>query len=310
MGFSITILGSSSAAPIINRNPRAHVINIHERLFLMDCAEGTQMQLLRFKIKFQRFHHIFISHLHGDHFFGLIGLISTLHLLGRKQELHVYAPEGLEEIIDLQLKASETLLQYPLTFHNIQENFSGIVFENDVITIQAFPLLHTIPTHGFIFKEKPKIRKIKKEFVDNFKPDIKSINQIKKGKDFIDKTGNLHLNQNITFEPAHSYSYAYCSDTRYDENIIPYIKEVDLLYHEATFLSDKEESAHDKLHSTAAEAAIIAHKAQVKQLLIGHYSARYREEEDLVNFKTEADSHFPNTLLAKDGLTIHLQEDN
>ncbi|MEI8202343.1 MAG: ribonuclease Z [Bacteroidota bacterium] len=306
MGFSITILGSSSATPIINRNPSAHVVNIHERLFLVDCAEGTQMQLLRYKIKFQRLHHIFISHLHGDHFFGLIGLISTLHLLGRKQPLTIYAPVGLEEIIDLQLKASDTTLQYPLIYHTIQPDFAGIIYKNDDISIIAFPLQHTIPTHGFIFKENPKTPKIKKDFVEEYKPDIHSIYQIKKGKDFIDSEGKLYLNQDITHEPAHSYSYAYCSDTRYDEKIIPFIKGVDLLYHEATFLSDRIENAHDKLHATAAEAAIIAKKAGVKQLLIGHYSARYREDEDLENFRREADEHFPNTILAKDGMTLQL----
>ncbi len=306
MGFSVTILGSSSATPIINRNPSAHLININERLFLIDCAEGTQMQLMGYKIKFQKIHHVFISHLHGDHFFGLIGLISTLHLLGRKKVLHIYSPFGLEETINLQLRVSNTSLQFPLIFHALQPEFSGILFEDDTLTISAFPLLHSVPTHGYLFKEKTRPRKIKKDFVEKFNPEVDIINQIKNGKNFIDDHGNLHENHTITIDPPHAYSYAYCSDTAYFEKVIPFINGVDLLYHEATFLENLSSVAQEKQHSTAMEAAKIALQAQAQKLLLGHFSARYRTDEDLESFKREAEQFFPEVCLAKDGMSIQL----
>jgi len=262
MTFSVTILGSNSAIPTLLRNPSAHLLNVNERIFLIDCAEGTQLQLRRFRIHFQRIRHIMISHLHGDHYFGLIGFLTTLHLLGRKDELHLYAPEGLEEIIQIQLKASATTLIYPLIFHPLVSERLELVFEDERVTVHAFPLFHSIPTFGFIFREKIKVRKI-----------------------------------------ASKRSYAYCSDTAYDERIIPFVSGVDLLYHETTFMQDKAAAAADKMHSTTIEAATIAKKSRVKKLLIGHFSARY---DDLLPLLEETRKVFPDAYLAEDGATIHL----
>ncbi|MBE0647946.1 MAG: ribonuclease Z [Bacteroidales bacterium] len=262
MTFSVTILGSNSAIPTLSRNPSAHLVNLNERIFLVDCAEGTQLQLRKYKIHFQRIKHIMISHLHGDHYFGLIGLLTSLHLLGRKDELHLYAPAGLEEIIQLQLDVSTTTLNYPLLFHPLVSGRLEPVFEDERLTVHSFPLLHSIPTFGFVFREKIKVRKI-----------------------------------------AEKRSYAYCSDTAYDERIIPFVSGVDLLYHETTFMQDRAASAADKLHSTTIEAATIARKSKVKKLLIGHFSARY---DDLIPLLEEARSVFPETFLAEDGATMHV----
>ncbi len=262
MTFSVTILGSNSAIPTLHRNPSAHLLNVNERIFLIDCAEGTQLQLRKYKIHFQRIRHIMISHLHGDHYFGLIGLLTTLHLLGRKEELHLYAPAGLEEIIQIQLDASTTTLIYPLIFHPLVSGGLELAFEDERVRVHSFPLLHSIPTYGFIFKEKIKVRRIEEK-----------------------------------------RSYAYCSDTAYDERIIPYISGVDLLYHETTFMQDKAAAAVDKMHSTTVEAATIALKSHVKKLLIGHFSARY---DDLMPLLEETRKVFSEAFLAEDGDTIHV----
>lgn len=262
MTFSVTILGSNSAIPTLHRNPSAHLLNVNERLFLIDCAEGTQLQLRKYRIHFQRIRHILISHLHGDHYFGLIGLLTSFHLLGRREELNLYAPPELEEIIRIQLDASQTTLNYPLNFHPLISGDLHLVFEDDRVSVHSFPLLHSIPTFGFIFSERIKVRKVEAK-----------------------------------------RSYAYCSDTAYNEQIIPIVSGVDLLYHETTFMQDKAVSAAEKMHSTTLEAATIAQKAQVGRLLIGHYSARY---DDLLPLLEEAQTIFPATLLAEDGITIHI----
>lgn len=263
MTFSLTVLGSNSAIPTLNRNPSAHLLNANERLFLIDCAEGTQLQIRRYHIKFQRIKQILISHLHGDHFYGLIGLITSFHLLGRKEELHLYGHPALKEIIDLQLVASNTTLQYPLVFHPLHLEGYDLIYEDDKITVHSFPLKHSVPTCGFVFREKKPAR-------------------------------------NTTFGCR---SYAYCSDTAYTESIIPYIQGCHLLYHETTFMQDMAKNAQDKMHSTTIEAATIAKKADVKRLLIGHYSARYDELHPLLE---EAQTQFPNSILAEDGKTIHI----
>jgi ribonuclease Z len=260
MTFSVTILGSNSAIPTLQRNPSAHLLNANERLFLIDCAEGTQLQLRKYRVHFQRIRHIFISHLHGDHFYGLIGFLTTLHLLGRSDEMHIYSPPGLEEIIAIQLQASETQLIFPVFFHPIVSTELQTIFEDERVLVQSFPLWHSVPTSGFVFREKIRVRKIN-----------------------------------------HPRSYAYCSDTAYDERIIPWIREVDLLYHEATFLHNMAGTSREKLHTTCREAAIIALKAQVKKLLIGHFSARYETLEPLLE---EARKTFEEAYLAEDGLTI------
>ena len=262
MTFSVTVLGSSSAIPTLTRNPSAHLLNADERLFLLDCAEGTQVQLRRAHVHFQRIRHILITHLHGDHYYGLIGLLTSFHLLGRKDEMHIYAHPVLKDIIELQLRASDTTLMYPVQYHPLDPGHSCLVFEDERIIAHSFPLSHSIPTCGFIFREKIRLRN----------------------------------------QPA-VRSYAYCTDTVYDESIIPDIQGADLLYHEATFLSDKANQAAEKMHSTAAQAAAIAMKAGVKRLMIGHFSARY---DDLQPLLREAQEIFPDTVLAEDGMTVQI----
>ena len=242
MTFTLTILGSNSAIPTLTRNPSAQLINVNERLFLIDCAEGTQLQIRKFHVKFQRIRHIFISHLHGDHFYGLIGLLTSLHLLGRKDELHLHGHPLLKNIIDLQLNASLTTLVYPLTFHPLNPDHYELVYEDEKVTAHSFPLVHSVPTCGFIFREKKPARNV--------------------------TTGER--------------SYAYCSDTAYSESIIPFIRNCHLLYHETTFMHNMAKNAKEKLHSTTIEAATIAKLAGVRKLMIGHFSARYDDLQPLL----------------------------
>ncbi len=262
MNFTLTVLGSNAAIPANNRNLSAHLLNANERFFLIDCGEGTQFQLRRYHISFQRIKQVFISHLHGDHFFGLIGLLNSMHLLGRKEELHLYAPAMLEEIINLQLEVSQTTLNYSLVFHPLQMDQYDLVLEQERISVHSFPLRHSIPTCGFVFREKNPPRKV---------PEARS--------------------------------YAYCSDTGYSESIIPFIQEVGLLYHEATFMQALADAAAGKLHSTAMEAATIAAKARVKKLIVGHFSARY---EDVGPLLAEARAVFPETYPAEEGIILNI----
>jgi len=298
MTFTVSILGSSSATPTSSRNPSSLLVNMDYKYFLVDCGEGTQMQLRRYHYKFQKIKHIFISHLHGDHFFGLIGLISTLQLLGRKDELHVYANEALQEIIRLQLKVSGTELTFPFFFHYTDAQETQIIYEDDDRYVKSFPLDHSVPTTGFLFGEKEKPRKIKKGFLVSKDVPVSIIPKIKAGADFVDVNGKVFKNNDITTAPAATRSFAYCSDTRYFEPMIGEIKNVNLLYHEATFMNDMEIVAAEKFHSTAAQAATIALKANADELVIGHFSARYKKLEELLN---EAKAVFPNTQLAEDG---------
>ncbi len=306
MGFSITILGCSSAIPTVDRNPSGQVINFKDRLYLIDCAEGTQLQLRRYMSRIQRLQAIFISHLHGDHFFGLVGLISTLNLLGRKKELHVYGPEGLEEIVMLQLTYSQTQLVYPLFFHATTPGISEVICDEDDFEVVTIPLDHRIPTHGFVFREKRVLPKIRKEVVFSETIPYTEYQRIKEGDDYIMEDGTILPHESLTIPAAPPRSYAYCSDTRYTETIIPFIKDVDLLYHETTFLKDLTEQADLKFHSTAEQAATIAKLADVKKLLIGHYSARYDEPEKLLD---EALQVFKETYLSYDGLTINIEKE-
>jgi len=277
------------------------LLNVNERLFLIDCAEGTQLQIRKFHIHFQRIQRIFISHLHGDHFFGLIGLLNSLHLLGRTEELHLYGPPMLKEIIDLQLEASQTTLNFPLYF--IPLSFSGfdLIYENDKITVHSFPLKHSVPTCGFLFREKSQERRIRKDILTRVNIPVSARHSIKMGLDFTDEKGRVFRNEELTLDPASPRSYAYCSDTAYTEDILPFIQECDLLYHETTFMQNKAENAREKQHSTTIEAATLAKKAHVKKLLIGHFSARY---DDLQPLLDEAKSVFPETILAEDGITV------
>ncbi|HQI46359.1 MAG TPA: MBL fold metallo-hydrolase, partial [Bacteroidales bacterium] len=219
MSFKLTVLGCSSATPTLFRHSSAQILNVNERLFLIDCGEGAQMQMRRFKIKFQRIDHIFISHLHGDHYLGLVGFLLTLHLLGRKNELHLYANENLKRIIDLQFEVSETTLQYPLIFHAIEDKEPMLIYNDDNISVQTIPLLHRIPTTGFLFKEKIKKPKIRKEIMSNLSVPVEAYKEIINGSDFIDTlTGRLYKNKELTLQPANAVSFAYCSDTGYTES--------------------------------------------------------------------------------------------
>jgi ribonuclease Z len=301
MGFSIQILGSSSATPTASRHPSAQILNVNERLFLIDCGEGTQIQLRRFHIRHQRINHIFISHLHGDHYLGLAGLIFTMHLFGRKTALHVYANPELENILSLQLKVSETILLYPLIFHQLEPGSSGVIYEDEKLDVIAFPLLHRVPTHGFVFREKQNGRRIRKDALENMQIPTHAYNELKEGKDLVLPDGTTISNQKLTLDPHPSHSYAYCSDTGFTEDYLQYIDNVDALYHEATFMLDKETNAREKMHSTTVDAATIAAKAHVKKLIIGHYSARY--DELLLE---ESKKVFPETYLAEEGIVFQV----
>ncbi len=298
MTFSVTILGSGSAIPIANRHLSAQILNVNERLFLIDCGEGTQLQLRKYNIKFQRINNIFISHLHGDHYFGLICLLNTMHLLGRTNELHLYAFSELKQIIDIQLKASNTKLSYPLIFHSLKCDVSKIIFEDDRLSVKTIILNHGIPDCGFLFKEKKHERNIKKDVLNEINIPFTEFSKIKNGEDYIDDNGKVYKNAVLTIEPPKPRSYAYCSDTKYFEPIVEQIKNVDLLYHEATFMEDKKINAEQRFHSTAKQSAEIAKKANANKLVIGHFSARYK---DLNLLLKEAKSIFSNTFLAEDG---------
>lgn len=301
--FELTILGSSSATPTATRNPTSQLLNIAERFFLIDCGEATQIQLRRLKTKFQKIDHIFISHLHGDHFLGLPGLLASMHLLGRKQELKVYGPKALEDIISLINSQSETVLNYPLTFIHTSDKGVNKLFEDSKIEVYSFPLKHRIPTTGFLFKEKPYLRNIDKYKLEKYKVSIAEIHKLKAGMNAIAEDGSIIPNEMLTSDPPSPRSYAYCSDTIFHEELIKIIKGVDLLYHESTFLENKSDRAKSTFHSTARQAAQIASLGEVKQLILGHFSARYGDLEEFLN---EAKPIFDNTMLATEGKIFNL----
>ena len=305
MSFKLNILGCSSAIPTINRNPTAQLLNVNERFFLIDCGESTQIQLRKYQLNFQRINHIFISHLHGDHYFGLIGLISSMHLLGRKKELHIYAHEELEEIVNLQLKASKTELNYPLFFHPLPENESLIILEDENIRVSNIILDHSIKCCGFLFEEKKSPRKILADALEKHNIPNTKINGLKNGADWINDNGEVVANNLLTKPNSSPYKYAYCSDTRFNIKIIKQIKEVDLLYHEATFMHDLIDRAEQTGHSTTLQAAQIAKQANVKKLLIGHFSQRYKDLNDLL---IQTQKGFSNVTLSYAGLVIDFQD--
>lgn len=303
MKFSVTILGCSSATPTSERNSTSQLINHDEKLFLVDCGEGTQVQLRRNHLRFTHIDHIFISHLHGDHFFGLVGLISTMHLLGRKKGLHIFAPPELEEVILLQLKVSNTTLAYQLHFHPIQAELPEMIMENNQLEVITLPLNHKIPTTGFIFREKQALRSIIAEKVKELNIPFKDFEALKTGNAYTTHEGKLIPNEELTSAPAPPRTYIYCSDTAYYEAVIPAIEGADVLYHETTFMADKAAIAAEKFHSTTTEAATIAQKANVKKLLIGHYSARY---DDLQPLLEETRTVFPESFLTTDGMVFDI----
>ena len=299
MSLRLTILGCQSATPRSNAHTSSQFLEINNNFFLIDCGEGTQAQLRKLKIKFSRIQRIFISHLHGDHFYGLIGLISTFSLLNRTTELHVYGPKGIKEIILLQLKLTKSWVEYPLYFHELSSPDSQLIFEDKKVEVFTIPLKHRIYTNGFLFKEKPLPRKLNMPaIVKNPEVKICDYQNLKNGKDFKTEDNKIIINAELTLDPPEILQYAYCSDTIYDEDIVPLLKDIDLLYHESTFLEDRKDLAEKTKHATALQAATIAKKANVKQLILGHYSSRYK---NLDLFLDEAKTEFTNAALAEAG---------
>jgi ribonuclease Z len=296
--MKLTLLGCYAATPRTITNPTAQVLEIRNRMFLIDCGEGTQVQLRKNKLKFSKINHIFISHLHGDHLYGLVGLISTFMLLNRQTDLHVYGPKGIKEIILLQLRYSNSFTGYNLYFHELESKESEVIFEDDKVIVKTIPLQHRIYTNGFLFQEKPKERKLNVEAVEYYQIDKAYYRKIKYGGDITLDNGKIIPNAELSFDPEVTKSYAFCSDTVYNEAIVPLIQNVDVLYHEATFLESEADKAEKTMHSTAKQAATIAKLANVKHLVLGHYSTRYSSIE---LFQQEAETIFPNVLLGDDG---------
>jgi ribonuclease Z len=296
--MKLTILGSSSALPTSERFPSAHVLNAHERLYLIDCGEGTQMQLRKNRIPFARINHIFISHLHGDHIFGLYGLLSTFSLMGRKTPLHLYAPETYDSILKSHLADFDIHLSYEVAFIPLSGKDPALILDDKYLTVTSFPLVHRVPSFGFIFREKQKDRNIIKEKIEELKIPVQRIPAIKKGEDFVTSDGIIIPNEGLTLPPDKPLSYAYCSDTRFFPRLSSFVKDVTMLYHEATFDMEKNDLAKVTFHSTTADAARTALNANAGSLIIGHFSSRYKKTEVLVD---EARSVFRRTFAAVDG---------
>ena len=296
--MKLSILGCYSATPRIIAHTTSQVLETRGHLFLIDCGEGTQVELRRHKIKFNQIKHIFISHLHGDHYFGLVGLISTFHLLTRETDLHIYGPKGLKELITLQMKLANSWTNFKLIFHELSSKESELIYEDDKVSVHTVPLDHRVYTNGFLFKEKPFERKLDIQKAEALHIDNAYFRKLKQGLDVVNDEGTLIPNAEVTFEGHQPKSYAFCSDTAYKEDIIPIIKGVDILYHESTFLDAHQHLCAKTKHSTAKQAATIALKANVKQLILGHYSTRYGSLE---GFKSEAETVFKSVLLADDG---------
>jgi len=295
--FGVTILGNNSAVPAFNRHPTSQVVTIDGNNFLVDCGEGTQIQLINYKIRRSKISHIFISHLHGDHYFGLIGLLNTLSLLNRQQELHVFGPPPLKEILELQLKVADTHLSYPLHMHSI--NGTAVLLEDEKIRVECFPTNHRITCYGFIFTEKKQPRKLDLERLKQYEIPASFYDRLKNAEDYQHKDGNIIKNELVTTTGDPERRYAFCADTRYDESLIPFIRKADLVYHETTYLDNLVDKAESRFHSTSKQAALIAKKAEVKKLLIGHFSSKY---DELDEFEKEAREIFINTELALEGV--------
>lgn len=308
MTFEVTILGSNSAIPANGRHPTSQVLNFNERLFLIDCGEGTQMQFNKYKIRFAKIDHIFISHLHGDHFFGLIGLITSYNLNHRTATLHIYGPKGIDEIINLQLSYCSRPTDYPIEFHIFEPNNGAIVFEDKTMKVTSLEMIHRIPCSGFIFTEKFTEYNIRKEKIKEYRIPFEAIGDIKKGADLQLADGQIIPNSELTLPLPTPRSYAFCTDTLYNEALLPHLQGVNLLYHEATFDKTRAERALETFHSTSVQAAEIAKKAQVQKLIIGHFSSRYHDN-DLENLLNEAKSVFPNASLAIEGYTFPIDRE-
>ncbi len=296
--MKVTILGCYAATPQTLTHPTSQVLEIKNHLFLIDCGEGTQVQLRKQKVRFSKINHIFISHLHGDHFFGLPGLVATFRLLGRVNPLHIYGPKGIKEAVTLLLKLGDSWTNYPLHFHELSSQAPEVVFEDKKVTVTTIPLDHRVYTNGFLFREKVGSRKLEAQAVEAHGIDSCYFQNIKDGKDAPNKAGEIIPNAQLSSDPKPTKSYAFCSDTAYFPKIIAQIKEVTVLYHESTFLESESDLATKTKHSTASQAAKIAESAGVKSLILGHYSTRY---DGLQPFKEEAEVYFKPVLLADDG---------
>jgi ribonuclease Z len=299
--LSVTILGNNSAVPAFNRHPTSQVVTHDGVNYLVDCGEGTQIQMIKYKVRRGKISHIFISHLHGDHYFGLVGLINTFGLLSHKQELHIYGPEPLQQIIETQLKVAETYLSYPLFFHSITAN--AVLVDNEKIRIKCFETTHRIQCFGFSFEEKMSKRKILIDRVRRYDIPVTFYSSLQNGLDYITPKGEVIKNETITAAPEKGKRYAFCADTRYDESLIEHIYGFDTVYHETTYLDNLHEKAFERFHSTTKQAAALAKKAMVNRLLIGHFSSKYSV---LDAFEQEAREVFPATELAIEGNTYDI----
>jgi len=297
--IQLTILGCHSATPRVNAYPTSQYLEINNNHFLVDCGEGTQRQMRKYKVGFSKINHIFISHLHGDHFYGLVGLLSTYGILSREKEMHIFGPKGIKKATLQMLKISESHAKFNMIFHELSSKQSELIYEDEKVTVHTIPLTHRVYTNGYLFSEKPKPRKLNMLNISGY-PEIDKADylNIKAGRDVTLSSGEVLPNSTLTIDPQRPLSYAFCSDTSYKPDIVPIIKNADLLYHEATFLNDRQDLAKKTKHSTSIEAAQIAKDANVKKLVIGHYSGRY---PDTSLFKKEAATVFENVYLAKPG---------
>ena len=301
--FDIHILGCGSALPTLRHNASSQIVNVREKLFMIDCGEGTQVHLRRSRLRFNRLNHIFISHLHGDHCFGLMGLISTFGMLERTAQLHIHAHPELERILKPQLAFFCNGLPFDVVFHPIDPAKREIIYDDRSASVETIPLKHRMPTCGFLFREKPTANHIRRDMIDFYHIPVCEINNIKNGKDWVTEDGQVIPCSRLTTPAAPARSYAYCSDTIYLPRLADTVRGVDLLYHEATFANSESARAKETFHTTAAQAAQLAKDGAVKRLLIGHYSARYEDESTLLK---EAREIFPETIAAKENLCIAL----
>lgn len=304
MQFDVTILGSNGAIPAYNRHPSAQIVSHNGNCFLIDCGEGTQLQMNQYGIKRGKLDNIFISHLHGDHYFGLIGLISSFNLNYRTNPLYIYGPVGLDEIINAHLKWGQTQLRYEIYFHPVLADKPRVIFDSDYLSVETIVLKHRLPTTGFLFKEKPGLRNMRREKIQEYHLEVDDIISIKQGNDFITNDGRIIPNTELTTEPRESRSYAYCCDTVYTEDFIHQIAGINMLYHDSTFSNEHLERAVETMHTTAKQCAQLAAKAGVRHLLLGHFSARY---EDLNTLLAEALPQFGNTSLAIEGSVFQIE---
>ncbi len=299
--FGVTILGNNSALPAYDRHPTSQAVTLDDQILLIDCGEGTQMQIARYKVRRSKINHIFISHMHGDHYFGLPGILTSMGLLSRQQDLHLYAPAGLKKILDLQFQYSDTRLPFTLHFHPLDQE--GIILDEEHFSVECFPVYHRIECWGFLIREKKKPRKIDRSKLHLYPVPSDFYEQLKTGKDYITPQGELIRNEWLTIPNTAPRSYAYSADTIFSERLAEKVKDVSLLYHEATYLQAWEEKAASRFHSTSVQAAQIAKMAGVEKLLIGHFSSKY---ENLDNFLWEAKTVFPNVELAIEGVTYQV----